>query len=197
MRFKRLILTCAVFAVGLVFAGLPWAAAAQKVMPPIVGENGMPTQAWFKKSGNDLARDLTEAVNNKKLLAIVWEQRGCYYCKQMHELNFQVEDVVSYVRDRFEFVQLDLRGNRVLMDLQGNPATETMLARQSRVTGTPTIQFLDRHGKEVFRMPGYAKPALFLTVFEYVAEAAYKSKSLKEYVVAKNSAAENGFKQTR
>jgi thioredoxin-related protein len=171
--------------------------ATQLVTPPIVGESGMPTQSWFKESSNDLARDLADVVKQGKLLAVVWEQRGCYYCKQMHEHNFQVHEVVSYVRSRFEFVQINMRGNRVVMDLEGNPATEAMLARRNRVTGTPTIQFLDRGGKEVFRMPGYAKPALFLTVFEYVAEKAYISQSLKEFVGAKIAEARNGFKQTK
>ncbi len=173
--------------------------AAQRVTPPVPGPSGMPTQSWFMASSNDLAQDLTAANGRDKILAIVWEQRGCYYCKLMHEVNFQDHGIVNYVRGRFAFVQLDMHGSRFMKGLGGGASTEAMLARNNRVTGTPTIQFLDRAGKEVFRMPGYAKPPLFLAVFEYVAEKAYATLTLREYIAAKLSAAkaEAGFKQTR
>ena len=120
------------------------------------------------ESSNDLSNDRAAAARQGKILVIVWEQFGCYYCKLMHEVNFQDHDIVNYVRGRFDFVQLDMRGNRVVMDLGGRATTEAKLARANQVTGTPTVQFLDRDGKEVFRMPGYAKPSLFLAIFEYV-----------------------------
>ena len=164
----------------------------------------MPTQSWFRESSNDLARDLAEANKQGKILAIVWEQYGCYYCKLMHEVNFQDHEIVEYVRDRFEFVQLDMRGGKVLRDLDGGATVESLLSRKNRVTGTPTIQFLDRDGEEVFRMPGYAKPPLFLAVFEYVAAKAYESRTLREYIVAKisdakasDAKAEADFKKTK
>ena len=138
------------------------------------------------ESSNDLSNDLAAAARRGKILVIVWEQFGCYYCKLMHEVNFQDHDIVNYVRGRFDFVQLDMRGNRVVMELGGRATTEAKLARANQVTGTPTVQFLDRDGKEVFRMPGYAKPPLFLAIFEYVAEKAYKSLTLRQYIVAKS-----------
>ena len=176
-------LTGLALAAGVAFG--PPAAAKQPVTPPVPGESGMPTQVWFKTSSLDLRRDLEETVRAGKILAIVWEQRGCYYCKQMHEVNFQIHEVVDYLRDNFEFVQLNLWGDRAMRDLAGKPTVERALARGYRVTGTPTIQFLDKDGNEVFRMPGYARPALFLTVFEYVAERAYETQSLEQYVRAK------------
>ena len=172
--------------------------AAQLVTPPIPGPSGMPTQSWFMASTNDLAKDLAEANKQGKILAIVWEQRGCYYCKQMHEVNFQDHEVVRYVRGRFVFVRRNIHGNRAVMDMDGRAATEALLASKNRVTGTPTIQFLDRNGKEGFRTPGFAKPPLFLTVFEYVAEKAYESLTLRAYIVAKISEAKakEEFKKT-
>jgi len=161
------------------------AGAAQLVTPPVPGPHGMPTQSWFKEGTSDLSKDLAEAGKDGKILAIVWEQLGCYYCKLMHEVNFQDHDIVEFVRDRFEFVQLDMRGSKVVKDLDGGTMIESKLSRKSRVTGTPTIQFMDMDGKEVFRMPGYAKPPLFLTVFKYVADEAYKSLTLREYIVTK------------
>ncbi len=183
-----LIMTLVAFSAGLTAL----AASAQLATPPVPGPNGMPTQSWFKESSGDLAQDLVETIKQGKLLAIVWEQRGCYYCKQMHEVNFQDHEVMQYVRRRFEFVQLNLHGNRVMLDLGGDATTEARLAQRNRVTGTPTVLFLDREGKEVFRMPGYANPPLFLTVFEYVSDRAYVSQSLRDYIAAKISDAKIG-----
>jgi thioredoxin-related protein len=175
--FRPIQMTLAALTIGVAVS----AGAASSVAPPVIGPSGMPTQAWFKESSNDLARDLADAVKSGKRLAIVWEQRGCYYCKRMHDVNFQVRDVVDYVRARFEFVQLNLRGNRVLMDLDGNPVTEAMLARKNRVTGTPTVQFLDGKGKEVFRMPGsrYITPRrVWASAFPCSAESLYHFRAL-------------------
>ena len=100
--FRPIQMTLAALTIGVAVS----AGAASSVAPPVIGPSGMPTQAWFKESSNDLARDLADAVKSGKRLAIVWEQRGCYYCKRMHDVNFQVRDVVDYVRARFEFVQV-------------------------------------------------------------------------------------------
>jgi thioredoxin-related protein len=148
------------------------------------------------ESSNDLSNDLAAASKRGKVLVIVWEQFGCYYCKLMHEVNFQDHDIVNYVRGRFDFVQLDMRGENVVKDLRGRAMTQAMLARTNRVTGTPTVLFLDSDGTEIFRMPGYAKPPLFLAIFEYIAKGAYKTQSLREYIVAQLDDAKASVKQT-
>jgi thioredoxin-related protein len=49
----------------------------------IVGASGLPSLSWFKETSSDLRDDLMAAKKSGKLLVLVWEQAGCYYCKQM------------------------------------------------------------------------------------------------------------------
>jgi thioredoxin-related protein len=150
----------------------------------ILGESGLPSLSWFTETSSDLRDDIKGATAKGKLIAFVWEQAGCYYCKQMHEVNFGIDEVTDFVRSNFVLVQLDMHGDRVLTDLKGDAGLEADLARRNRVTGTPTIQFLTADGREVFRMPGYAKPAVFLAAFQYVQEGGYRTLSFRDWVKA-------------
>ncbi len=159
--------------------------AASPAARAATGESGLPTQSWFAESSADLRGDLALAAKDGKILAVVWEQRGCYYCKQMHEVNFQIDEIVDYVRANFHLQQLNLRGEREIVGFDGEARSEAGLARKYAVTGTPSIQFFDGGGRELFRMPGYATPAVFLAVFEYVMEKGYRDLSFRDWFKAK------------
>ena len=137
----------------------------------------------------DLTDDLDAAGKAGKRLAVVWELRGCPYCKEMHLVNFARPDIADYVKSRFEILQLNIRGDRTVTDFDGEQVAEKRLATKYQVRFTPTIQFFpetvgelartaaDR--REVFRIPGYLKPDDFLAVFRFVAERGYDKGSLR------------------
>lgn len=192
MIFKQAVIAW-VFSVCFVAPAFAQSTAPQTASPQsaisradhaILGESGLPSLAWFTETSSDLRDDIKGATAKGKLLALVWEQAGCYYCQQMHEVNFGIDEVTDFVRAHFELVQLDMHGGRVLTDLKGEVGRESDLARRNRVTGTPTIQFLTADGREVFRMPGYAKPAVFLAAFQYVKEGGYRTLSFRAWVKA-------------
>src|SRR5690606_4822234 len=54
---------------------------------PQRNDDGLYTQAWFHESFLDLKEDLAEAEKAGKSLAIIFEQRGCPYCKETHVTN--------------------------------------------------------------------------------------------------------------
>ena len=158
----------------------------------ILREDGQYTQSWFLDSFLDLSEDFEEARANGKRLAIIWEQKGCPYCRETHLVNFAQPKIRNYIRDHFEVVQMDIWGARETTDFQGNTMEERELARKAGVIFTPTIQFfpdtLDAvQGKsmrdaEVMRMPGYFKPFHFLTMFEYVYEQQYDKVGFQRYI---------------
>ncbi len=80
--------------------GLAPAAAAQAPAraEPVQLENGQYTQPWFLNSFLDLREDLTEAAAHGKRFAILWEQRGCPYCLEMHRVNLADPAVNDYIR---------------------------------------------------------------------------------------------------
>jgi thioredoxin-related protein len=162
---------------GLLLAGLPALSRAA----PVRTERGY-TQDWFVETFLNLPEDLQEAAAAGQRLAVVFEQRGCPYCLDMHTDHLAQPEIESFIRRRFRMVQLDLHGARPVTDFDGEVLEERALARKWRVTFTPSIVFLPeaapdrpRAGREieVARMPGLMKKPEFLGIFTYVAERAY------------------------
>jgi thioredoxin-related protein len=163
--------------------------------PPILGDDGLYRQPWFVESLLELADDLDAAAKAGKRLAVLWELRGCPYCKELHLVNFARADIADYVRARFDILQLNIRGARTVTDFDGAALAEKDLAAKYQVRFTPTIQFFPEtlsglaqrppEKRDVFRMPGYLKPDDFLAVFRYVAERGYEKGGLREFLKAK------------
>lgn len=184
-RMGRLLVFLAVLTV----AG-PLLAAERKPAP--VNDDGLHTQPWFLISLLDLRDDLREAQEAGKRFAVVWEQRGCIYCRDMHEINFAQAAIADYVRENFIVVQLNLFGAREVTDFDGQVLAERDLARKWGVVFTPTILYFPetvaegskRPGKDlaVAQMPGYFRPLTFLAMFRYVREKRYADLHFQKYV---------------
>ncbi|MCZ6849021.1 MAG: thioredoxin family protein [Alphaproteobacteria bacterium] len=181
--------------VGGIVATAGHADAASDRIEPILGEDGMYHQPWFVNSFLDLKEDLAEAAEAGKRFVVMWEQRGCPYCRETHMVNFARPDISQYVQDNFAVLQLDLFGSRVVTDFDGETLEERALARKWGIVFTPTIMFFadsvaEVEGKngaqaEVARMPGYFKPFHFVTMFEYVKESAYERQHFQKFLQAK------------
>ncbi len=143
---------------------------------------GFRRQDWFHASSFDLRQDLRFAGDAKKRLVLLWEQKGCPYCRKMHEIVFQRRDIVELIRSNFVVVQMDLWGSRAFIDLFGETKTEEKLARNFFVRATPTTLFFDESGDAVFSMPGYADPPIFKGVYQYALERAYKNEGLMSWL---------------
>ncbi len=159
-----------------------------------VGGDGLYHQEWFLQSFLDLKEDLQEAADSGKRMAILWEQKGCPYCKELHQVNFIDPAIRRYIQDNFVVLQMDIWGARQVTDFDGTEMTEKELARRYRVRFTPTIQFLPatvaatggKTGKEleVVRMPGYLEPRPFLIMFRYVRDRVYDRMPFRKYLRA-------------
>jgi len=179
-----------------VFGGTTQAQASTELdRSTVVEDGGRYSQNWFLDSFLELPEDLVEAADNGKRLAIIWEQKGCPYCRETHLVNFSTPVVRDWIRERFEIVQLDIWGSREVVDFDGEALEERALASKSRITFTPTVQFFPEslekvngesgHLAEVVRMPGYFRPFHFLTMFEYVHERAYEELEFQRYLQVK------------
>ncbi|MDP6621626.1 MAG: thioredoxin family protein [Alphaproteobacteria bacterium] len=179
----------------LVLAVLSLAAAAAAVRagePALaVGPGGLHSQPWFHDPSGDLGTDLAAAGRAGKMLALVWEQEGCVYCREMHQVNLQVPEIVDYIRRHFYVVQLDMRGARAIVDFDGKALDEAALARRHRVFGTPSIEFRRADEREVYHLPGYAQPAIFKLVFTYVVEKGFETSGLRDWLMARLKAQED------
>lgn len=159
-----------------------------------LNDDGLYTKPWFLHSLLDLPDDLQEAAGRNKHLVIMWELKGCPYCKKIHEINLADAAIESFIRERFELLQLNIIGAREVTDFDGQRLPEKQFAQKYGVRYTPTFQFfpLSLEGlaqkapaaREVARWQGYMEPKPFTAMFRFVAERAYGQTTLAEYLKA-------------
>jgi thioredoxin-related protein len=160
----------------------------------ILTDDGLYKQPWFLESFLELGEDLTAASSAGKRFAVLWELKGCPYCRETHLVNFARPDIAHYVRDNFEILQLNIIGARKVTDFDGAEISEKSFAAKYGVRFTPTVQFFPEsvaglkekapEKREVARLPGYLRPDDFLSLFRFVREKAYERQSFREYLRA-------------
>ncbi len=159
---------------------------------------GLIAEPWFLESFLDLPDDLAGAAKKGKRLAIMWELRGCPYCRETHLVNFAQSRIVDYIKPNFELLQLNIIGDRKVTDFDGAELSEKALAAKYAVRFTPTFQFFrdDTPGemkalppakREVARAPGYLRPDDFLAFFRFVREKAYDKGSFRDFLKSQPS----------
>jgi len=163
----------------------------------VLGEDGLFTEPWFLQSFLLLPEDLATAERDGKRYAIMWELRGCPYCKETHLVNFAQSRIADYIKSNFDVLQLNILGSRRVTDFDGEVLAEKDLARKYDVRFTPTFQFFGEDGvamksmppkeREVARAAGYLRPDDFLALFRFVREKAYETKSLRDYLKSRAS----------
>ena len=161
---------------------------------PMLTDDGIYSEPWFLQSFLELADDVQGAANSGKRLAIMWELRGCPYCKETHIVNFAKPEIESYIKQHFEVLQLNILGSREVTDFDGEKMSEKRLAAKYGVRFTPTFQFFPDNiaglatkkptEREVTRMQGYLEPQAFLNMFRFVAERAYEKGTLRDFLKA-------------
>jgi thioredoxin-related protein len=192
------------FMVRNLVAGLAllWTAAAVAAEKPVpvansFGDEGLYSEPWFLTSFLDLRDDLAEAAKEGKRFAILWEQRGCPYCIELHRTDFADPRTSAYIKANFVVVELDLLGDRDVTDFDGKVLSEKLLARKWAIRGTPSIQFFPatpvevagRSGGvvEIARMPGYYPPETFIAMFRFVRENRTRGEDFRRYLAGLKS----------
>ncbi len=164
----------AVLLLGVGLLGSPTSHAAV----PRLGDDGLYHIDWFVHGFLNLREDLTDAHKAGKRLAVVWEQRGCEYCKHMSLVTLQEPKIRKFLRAHFAMVELNLHGDRPVTDFNGKVMSEHALASHYGIHLTPTIQFIKAEPKQVLgrtgdaveqaRMPGLLPDGDFLAMFQWV-----------------------------
>ncbi|HTO64323.1 MAG TPA: thioredoxin family protein [Bradyrhizobium sp.] len=178
--------------VALAPAILTLSRASSATAEAVLGDDGLYHEPWFLNSFLDLSDDLAGAADSGKRFAIMWELRGCPYCRETHLVNFADPEIVSYIRANFEVLQLDLIGLRKVVDFDRQELTEKDLAEKYAIRFTPTFQFFpgfaeglgtkEPVAREVARAPGYLKPRHFLAMFRFVRESAYERGTFRDFL---------------
>ncbi|MCM2562366.1 thioredoxin family protein [Lutimaribacter sp. EGI FJ00015] len=147
-----------------------------------LGDDGLHKQPWMRDTFKDLRDDLAEANAEGKRLVLMMEQRGCIYCKKMHEEVYPREDISTYIDENFFVVQLNLHGDTEMVDLDGEALSEKAAARKWGILFTPTVIFLPEEVPEgmtaqdaaVAIMPGAFGAQTAYDMFVWVNEKRYE-----------------------
>lgn len=155
-----------------------------------LGDDGLHKEDWFAITFRDIAEDIETAREQGKKLVLVFEQRGCIYCREVHE-EILVDPVVrAFLEENFMIVQYNLYGDEEVTDLDGSQLTEKTAARSWGILFTPTFLFMPDSAPEgknareaaVSVMPGAFKKGTFLDMFTWVSLNGYDSEEgFQEY----------------
>ena len=182
------------FLAGSVGGGLALHRGPRAFAAAILTDDGLYRQPWFLESLLELADDLDGAAEQGKRFAVMWELRGCPYCRDTHLVNFAKPEIEDFVKERFDILQLNIIGAREVTDFDGEKLPEKRLAEKYGIRFTPTFQFFPERSaglaarkpreREVARAQGYLLPDHFLAMFRFVSERAYEKGSLTDYLKA-------------
>lgn len=176
---SRHILLAAAFLTALVFP-----AQAQEI-----SDDGLHIQPWFYDGFLEMGADLEDAAAEGKGLIVIFEQRGCPYCRELHEVNLAIPEISEYQAENFYTVQLNLWGDRMVTDFDGEELSEKDLAQKWLVNFTPTVVMFSpesaEDGAESFRMPGYFKPFHYGSAMEYVMSGAFRDTGFQRFTRAR------------
>ena len=173
-------------------SGVTAVAPARAEEAATLTSDGIYREPWFLQSFLNLGDDLETARSGGKRFAIMWELKGCPYCRETHLVNFAQARITDYVKANFEITQLNIIGSLPVTDFDGTELTEKALAAKYGVRYTPTFQFFGEDAarmktiapkeREVARAQGYLRPDDFLGMFRYVREKAYEKGSLRDFL---------------
>ncbi len=191
ISFARLSLPYLVTLLVLAAALTTQVMAEDRLPEPELSDSGLHTQPWFHDGFLELSDDLSEAAESGKDLLILIEQPGCPYCREMHQVNLRIPEIIGTLKENFLVIQLDMRGSREVVDLDGEAMEERALVRRWGVNFTPTMLFVpkeaaDKEGsakdRSVMLMPGYFKPFHFHTMLHFVSSDAYDGGDFQRYI---------------
>lgn len=164
-----------ILAITFVLSALAGVSAAE------VGDDGLHKQDWFSVTFRDLGEDLETANADGKRLVMFFEQRGCIYCKEVHEKVLTDPEVSDFIKANYMVVQYNLYGDEEVVDFDGDDLTEKTAARKWGVMFTPTILFMPETAdpeksaqqQAVAVMPGAFRKGTFLDMFKWVHQKGY------------------------
>lgn len=93
----------------------------------------------------------------------------CGWCKRMNATTYTDEAVIDYVNEHFYAVKLNAE-SKENFSLKGMNTNGIELARSFKVTGYPTVVFIDENFERVTPLPGYRKAKEFHDILKQVIE---------------------------
>ena len=139
---------------------------------------------FFDQSFNNLDEELEIAEEEgKKGVFIMFTDKDCPWCLKMKTTIMNRSDVQDYYREHFRVLTIDINGDTLMTDFEGNEMEEKEFAfKKHRVRATPVVMFFDNTGKKTKRLTGIVRDAReFLWLGEYVVNGDYTRINFTKY----------------
>ncbi|MDH5183796.1 MAG: thioredoxin fold domain-containing protein [Gammaproteobacteria bacterium] len=131
-----------------------------------------------------------QSRGNSKPLLVLYEQRFCAHCDEIHKDIFSRPESKELL-EKFDVVLLDRWGKSAVLTPKGKTTTELKWANQLKINYSPSLIFFDSKGDEVFRTEAYLKSFHIQSVMDYVSSGAYKTQpNLQRFIQARADALE-------
>jgi thioredoxin-related protein len=124
-------------------------------------------QPWLMPPTLDLSK------RGGKPLLVLFEQKVCAACDEMHAEGFPRPEVAALLA-RFRAARVDIASREMLKTPNGKSLEMRDWARRLKIAYTPSFVFFDAGGREVFRVEGYLRPFHLASSLDYVASGAYR-----------------------
>jgi len=129
--------------------------------------------------------DLTRALSPGKHLLVMFEQKQCAPCDELH-LDILKRDVSRELLKHFNIIVLDMWSNKTIVTPGGKKMKILDWARQAGINYAPGMLYFNEKGKEVFRSDAYLKAFHTQSVMDYVASGSYKTQAdFQRYIDAR------------
>ena len=155
--------------------------ATENKIGEFLGSKTVQMPSWFKTSFLDFSEDVADSKIDNKHLILYFHQDGCPYCAKLVEENFTDEKLVTQIRQNFEIIDVNMWGDKDLIDLSGKEYTEKQFAEKLKIQFTPSLIFLDTTGKQVLRMDGYQSISKMSKMLDFVATKKYQTTTFSAF----------------
>ena len=117
--------------------------------------------------------DNLQAAGKDKPLAVLFEDKGCIDCKELHQGYLASDDVRNTLKN-FTFTRLDALSEKSITDINGQQTTPKALAESLEISYRPAIVLYDK-GREIMRIQSRLYGYHFSEILRYVGERHYET----------------------
>ena len=128
---------------------------------------------------------LRRAAKEAKPIFVYFGRYGCAWCDWTNHETFSNADLRKLYTDHYVLVYVDAESGKRLTLPNGERITEAELGTRFRAFATPLFVYLDAHGKEIFKAPGFKTVEDFRDFDRYIVDGHYKTQKLMEFLGSK------------
>jgi len=124
---------------------------------------------------------LDKAKKEDKHLLIFFHMTYCGYCNDMIDESFRDKEIQKILNDKFIFVDINVndRDQVIYNNFKG---LKYKFAQKSDVFFYPTIFFIDKNNKRVYKVKGYRSKDKFTNILNYISSKSYKKIDYPSYL---------------